>query len=339
MLLAVVLSILLSACGQQSPQDVLEDYRWRMGNVLKVPIVEAEHIFLPRFPRQRELTLAIPPQKINLLQFLRLSQCELQRLLGERNSNLGRLMPASQQLKYQQQFMRMAQACLSYLESLGESEDLQTALRNALISKRKFLPSLSWNATFAGPEFQSLFGGASAPLALTAVMPSELLAKIADLANQLRLETGADWAQLERQLQVIGSESYAGLLLSSQALLIRELAPVTTALKTSAEANTLCPRGVATPQAKILQNVFFKYYVAGVQPYLATVHQQSRALQHELEALRDNFTAVEPLVFVQFWEKSWDASSDSVWRLFEAQIRAHTLAWQAVLKSCNMMPK
>lgn len=338
--LVALVALLLVGCDQQNPANLLDDYRWRMGNVLDAPISVVTDIAVPvQYPRRRDITQTIPATTINLLQFLRLSRCELQRLLGERNSNLGRIMSASQELLYQQAFMQLAQTCLEQLQAGATGEDLQRALQSALTRKVDHWQALVWNATFAASEFQTLLGGSAAPLPISSPPPSELLARLGDLQYQVQRHTEADWQQLEAQLQVIGSSQHGAQLLQSQRLLIQHLLPVTQALNRALEQQRFCPQaGRLTPRARTLQNVFYKYYIAGVQPYIAEVHQASADFQAALLPLAAEFAAVAPAGFIDYLQENWSNQQGSLWWLFQQQIQAHTRAWQEALQSCGLMP-
>ncbi len=328
----------IAGCSQHEADALLANYQWRMGNALAVSIEPANNLPAVVYPRRRDLQLDIPAVKINLLQFLRLSQCELQRLLGERNSNLGRLMPASQQLVYQQQFMQLAEACLSQLVVEDSGRDLQQALRKALASKQEHLPALVWNATFASDEFRHLLGSAHTPSGLDDGVPSELLNALANVLELVAQGRDANWQPVESYLQIIGADTYGGQLVLSQQRLLQMLAPVTQALEAATAAHAVCPQGRTTPQARILQNVFYKYYIGQVQPYIAQVYQHSAALQKRLAGLYTATDSVASPAFTRYWNATWANDSDSVWQDFLRQVAAHTVAWQQQLQQCGMRP-
>jgi hypothetical protein len=95
----IVVSLgLLSSCGQrQGLESLLDNYHYRLSNVFEFEhsdhLAEMNEDALPLYPSRRQLHQPLSPISVNLLEFLRLSRCDLQRLIGERNSSLGKFMP------------------------------------------------------------------------------------------------------------------------------------------------------------------------------------------------------------------------------------------------------
>jgi len=99
----------------------------------------------------------------------------------------------------------------------------------------------------------------------------------------------------------------------------------------------LCRQQQANAQFTIVNNVFYKYYIGQVQPYISGIYKQSVVV----------FSAIDELVKIQepsriqaltdFWAAVY-RDKNSEWQLFNRQVKNHTLNWQALLKQCGKLP-
>ena len=94
----VAIVVLLSGCGPPQAEDVLYDYSERVHNALELDAPSDYQHSLPTYPRRRDLRLEQSDLRIGLLDLVSLDRCGLEKLVAERNSALGKVMPASQQL-------------------------------------------------------------------------------------------------------------------------------------------------------------------------------------------------------------------------------------------------
>lgn len=344
------LLLALSGCSDRDSAAALwQDYHYRLNNSLQIQTPSsAEPVDLTalRYPVRRDLRQRLSPLNVNLLEFLRLSPCALQRLIGERNSSLGQLAPASQRLLYEWRFLALAHTCVEQLREAESPESLIASLVRAIDIKTAELPRAYWNAYAASAEFQTLFSLRGGPLRPTAATQStaHLWAALDDgLALKRALAEPADQRPalrgLEQHFQFIGATNYAGQLSSAMAVAAAQLAVATASLEARLAPRPLCLQSRATPQALIVQSVFHKYYIGKVQPYLANLHQQSRAFQGRLKRLHQTPGVEQPGVYRQWWHASWDETRpDSVWQSFERALADHTRAWQGLLQQCGLMP-
>lgn len=350
--------LLLGACGEpRSASDLWLNYRYRLGNSLQSGFTEVAAP-LPanpawRYPGRRQIRLAVEPVRVNLLAFLQLSPCELQRLIGERNSSLGRLAPESQRLLYELRFLQLAKSCLDYLQSeAGSGRELASQLRQAIAIKHRNLSRVTWNALNVSRELQSLFALSTRPLAPGELQysPVRLMQSLdylhfllRDIAAGAKQVTGE--ALLERHFQVLGSDAYAGRLLLSLALATEHLNRITPVLRGRQLKRPLCYQRRPSPQARIVERVFHKYYIGEIQPYLAVLHQQAQALQRRLQQLYLAYleNLEPPPAYQLWWQATWAVESESeaggsVWQEFNRALSNHTRAWQGLLANCGLMP-
>jgi hypothetical protein len=120
---------LLGACDPLAkPETLMDEYVKRLANVLDVEPVYSDLIDIERIPRPRDRRLFIPEHDINMLDFLSLYGCELQFVVGEKNSILGRVMQPLNNLRYELRFIEASQQCLVEIKS----ETLRTKLAQVI---------------------------------------------------------------------------------------------------------------------------------------------------------------------------------------------------------------
>ena len=150
--LSLMFAITMVSCSDQRPLSAA-DYSERLARVLEESMPKV--ISRPRteFPRRRDLQVSFEKHSIDLLEFLVMHDCELQAVVAELNSSLGRLATASQRLILEIRFLKTGAACLEIIAD----EKLSDELRRILVVKRGELAGRIWKATLAGPEFRSLW--------------------------------------------------------------------------------------------------------------------------------------------------------------------------------------
>lgn len=338
----VTLCILTACSNRHTPEGIFDNYLYRLHNSLdikgKKTSVEASLAnaisILPRYPKRDVLQYPLKESKINLLEFLRLSQCDLQRHIGERNSSLGKLQKDSQRLIYDIEFIRLANICI---DSLSLENPLREVLQVVTADKEAQLPLLLWNATFASEEFAHLFSLSTGYInaADFAAKPINLFEALNAIERMVRKEeiTQSDF---ESALAVLASRKYLGELRRSIVLVIEGLDRADFLLKQRIEVNPLCRNNTPNTQFTIVENVFRKFYIGEVQPYFATVYQQA---EKSLEIL-DQLIQLQntPLVFDEFWLTLY-RTDKSEWKQLKSAIQKHTKNWQMLLKQCGSLPQ
>ncbi|MFT6221231.1 MAG: hypothetical protein ACJA0C_000632 [Candidatus Endobugula sp.] len=357
LLLSIFVIFVLSACqSRDSAEYIFENYLYRLSNSLQVdreslPTLNAINTSslerLSSYPVRRELQNNIPSININLLEFLRLSECELQRHIGQRNGGLGRVMGSTQQLIYDAKFIALAEPCLSQLESTSA---LSKTLTLAYDHKIQYLSASIWNASFASKEFSYLFSLGTNPLSLTAAMeqPLQLSNALKIIAQRYeRLMEGGFSAEslddIETYYQVVESSKRIGELRLSLQATTRMLQQADNVLSVRINEKPLCRQQQSNAQFTIVNNVFYKYYIGQVQPYIAGLHQQGTEMFVIIDALvrlqvsTQGSNQAQTKQLNDFWGKVY-RDDDSEWQLFNQQVKAHTLHWQALLKQCGKLP-
>lgn len=348
--LAVTALCLLAGCQQPEPVEAMFDnYHTRLARTLNVPRQIPTALPSEVYPTRRILTQPLTPVKVDLLEFLRLSRCDVQRLVGQRNSSLGRVMSHSQRFIYEARFLQAGKNCLQRLLRDAKQTKIQAILQHALTVKSAERRLVTWNATIASQEFQQLFSGASKPLGLDFQRPSELIDALGRLRWQVQRWHSADIgpeADLEALYQVIGADSWLGQLAESLKLINSQLQALNKLQQVRLDSRPLCFKSRTNRHADAMNSVFFKYYIGEVQPYLARVNQHGSAVLAELDNLRQLSTlggSPAETAFTKYWQRMFaGAATDGVnsqWQAFESLLAQHTQNWQAQLKQCGLMPE
>lgn len=345
-LFIIIVCLFLMACASDSPtENMLEKYRSRLSNSLDLSL---EPIPLPaviEFPIRRQLEFELTSQSIDLLEFLELTPCRLQRLVGERNSSLGRFMSHTQQWIYEAEFIRQAQECIEVLSENFDNNDLKVTLKKVLADKLNQRAFVIWNAVWASREFQNSLSSTSNTLAPNTDKPTELIESF----HRLNV-TVSDWynngnppgQQLELLYQVIGAEKTVGELLASVQMLRIYLENINVAYEQRLSGRPLCFNGQKNRKADILQNVFLKFYIGEVQPYIALIHQSAAPIVKSMAEINSvvNLTVeFSPhLAFNEYWQMAWSEQHPSQWQQFNLAVEKHTLLWQKQLAQCGLLP-
>lgn len=342
-------SFFIIACSNKEPDVKFDNYLYRLKNALDISdaFLEKQPAFihteqsLLRYPQKRDLNQLIPPVNINLIDFLRLSSCDLQRHIGQRNSSLGKLMKPSQQLLYEYEFMRLATLCQ---QQLTEEDELYPILLTAIQEKQSHLAKVQANAVFASDEFKTFFSLSAPALSIDVLQTSpQTLSSALDTLNQFVQHPPKSAELVEEAYAVIGSSKRLGELRHSMALVKRYLARADILLNYRIDHKPLClPQGVQSfsrpfrnPQFEIVNTVFMKFYIGDIQPYLATLHQYAETLFLQIEKLRQQ--QLSPPAFEHFWASVY-TNETSEWQQFTQAVKTHTRHWQMLLQQCGRLP-
>jgi hypothetical protein len=273
-----------------------------------------------------------------------LGDCELQQLVGQKNSGLGAVMPVSQQLLYEHRFLAGAPRCIEQLAD-GSQRDRKLAqqLDKIVALKKKDIAKVYWNATFGSPEFDKFFSLADGPVPLggartqpTAVANAlhYLIALEGRIGNP---EFEIASAEMEQQYKRLQSTRYGGSLLLSVDLLTRHLNLVAGLIERRLQTSPICPNENVSEEAQIMKNIFSNVYATDIQPYVARVHQEARKVLGLTQSFASSFEGQIPSQFVDYYQRILLIDRDNgIWIGFETAIKRHSDAWQALLTECNI---
>lgn len=320
---------------------MMKEYVERVARVLDLAPDFSDLPAVEPFPRPRDRTLAMPSTELGMLDFFSLYGCELQRVVGEKTSIMGRVMQPLNRLRYEVRFIETARECLPSIEN----KELASDLKKAIESKQESLPLAIWNATWGVEEAESLFTLAKGRLPVEAEVGTG-----AGLANDLmqlnQTVSALKAGDLGQDLDYLGevhqrwlSEHTAGQLINSARLLIARLSDATVLISRRLEARPLCIGGQPNDQARIVQSMFFSVFIEKVQPYLGSVRRHRDALVAPLTKLAQQQREVMPTGFEPYYQGTLSVTAeDGLWQRLDTEVQHHTEAWQALLEQCGMRP-
>lgn len=340
--LAVLATFGLSACDPFSqPESMFDEYVKRVARVLDAEAVLASPELPPELPRRRERARTIAPFEMSMLDFLGLYGCELQHVVGERNSSLGKVMHPASLLDYELRFLTSAEDCLSSVSSGSVRDKLLAAIAH----KRVVLPDVVWNAVWVSPEIENLFTRSRGPLGvdLDHNAVSEMAEALALLVAALRqIDAGrldVDFKALDPVYRRWQVQALVGQLLQSAVLSTQRLNDAAKIVESRLGERPLCHKGLGNRQAEIMQSMFLSVYIGHVQPYIATVQRSRQALLPQLRSLAE-LPGADPGKAVERYASQVlsEQGEEGIWVEFDTAVRRHTIGWQRLLEQCGMRP-
>ncbi len=337
----LALSLLVGCNPFAQPESMLDEYNQRLARVLDVEPQSTPVPTAPAFPRLRDRVREIEPLSLSMLDFLRLYGCELQFVVGERNSILGRVAHPLTRLDYERRFIIAAETCADTIER----EALAEQLTEASSQKRASLPDAAWNAVWGSREIESHFtrSRGALPVGLDRYRVSASARNAALLERRIQAlidgELEHDLSALDDIYQRWLYDPLAGQALRSALLVTTRLEDASDLIEQRLGERPLCHDGRANRQAEIMRNMFSAVYAAEVQPYLADVQRVRRELLPPLLALARFRESSPSANFEQYVLTVLDDSTEgSYWQAFDKAIARHTRAWQDLLDQCGMRP-
>lgn len=331
-LLAAGLTIgFLPGCQPAGPEAALELYLQRLAGALEMEVPPTHPTPIAPPPRPGELQVVLSSTKIDTLDFLALSGCELQVNIGRRNSSLGRAAAPSQKLLLDLEFLRLAPECIAYQRQQGRIA-LAATLEEAWQMKEEQLPAAIFNATLAGTEYRQFWRDNIPPGEYPAVTGSQVVTALNGINALVRRWLDGDYRADNLEFEILLGEVATG----DGGSLLSALVSQATALKAAddmlhrAQADgPLCGPGYRSRAADILPNVVRKFLAGGIQPHSAALEQRRYALippVRELEALlRDTLSP-------QF--RHWRKQRDNLLEQAASAPRRHVTIISAALAPC-----
>ncbi len=341
-LIVVFLALVTAGCNPFSEApSMMDEYVERVARVLDGEVSLSELPKIQRMPRRRDRHLDMPELELGMLDFLSLYGCQLQYVVGERNSMMGRVMDPLNRLRYELRFIQAARDCLPDIDR----EKLKKSVEQAIDSKQKSLPVAVWNATWATEEIETLFTLSKGyfPVAAESNPVSDLSTDVNRLNSTVQsLQDG----QLDHSLDYLGevhqrwqAEHRAGQLINSARLLVVRLDDATALIRSRLGDRPLCINGKPNNQSDIVQTMFFSVYIERIQPYLSDVRSARDDLIRPLATLSELQAEVRPPSFGA-WSGEYlaFAGEKSLWQDLDRAMAEHTTSWQQLLGQCGLRP-
>ncbi|WP_187276499.1 DUF3080 family protein [Parahaliea maris] len=322
----------LAACARPGPEALFDTYLERLERTLDVARPPVDRPQLPRQPDRAGLRLVFESTKLDTLDFLSLSGCEVQITIGKRNSSLGRMASASQRLLLDLEYLRLAPECINWQRQKGNDE-LALVLREAYLQKQAQLPRRIFLATLGGPEYRALwqrphdltgYPANTGPAVVTA-----LEAITTESERWLAGDYRADNLNLELLLSEV-NKGDGGALLLALATQSSWLGVADRMLNARQARGPLCLPPLRPAVADILPNVVARFFAGEIQPWSAAVNRRQYQLLPPVLALESLLQSALPPAYTQ-WQAQRDALLDQ-WRLAP---KRHVHAVQELLAPCT----
>lgn len=331
-------------CTQTDPAtDLLKTYADRTSRAIDVDFdlkLNSTAQMLAPLPPRRDRTLVIEEINEGLLDVLDLRQCGLIDLIAQRNTSLGKLAPGSQRLIYELSFFPKLRLCIENLKEDPEQTKLLSRLQTIATQKIDNLPKQIWNSVYTSAEIEQHFSLGSPPLPpsdTSQVAPLQLTLDRFSLIAGLNQKT--DWqapefvSSLERDYETLYRSEFGSQWLTSMVYLTQTLDQTAQAIEQRLEGRPICFNQQQNRKSEILWNVFVKFYVNSLQPYLAGVERDGRIWSSFHMEMVKQLKLTE-----QAWIETYFADTGALWEPYLLARKRHTNAWQSLLEQCGLRP-
>lgn len=335
-LLLFCISVFVTGCfSARSVQDSLEDYSDRLSYVLDVPLPELETPPLSRLTDSSTLNYNIEGLNINLREFFALQDCEVGRVVAERNTSLGKSQLPSQRIVYESELLSALNNCETAIRSKNTA--LADSLNQWQERKRSDFAKHWANLIQTSQEMRLALNTPERLLGIDnnkdAFASVNSLFFLDSLKNRIFEEEIApiDSAEIETQLQIVRSARLPASLWRTQQALSHNLNNLTRALTPALETIS-CPNGRASDKAKILRNVFYLFFIEEIQPVGSMINQY----HYKLLPLWQSWE--EDDILHPAFKRYIATQGNNNFSAYEKAMQAHVVLWQGFLKRCNLSP-
>jgi len=329
-LLAACCMVLLG-CSEQ-PSEANKTYLSRLSNTLQAP--EPHTKPLQQLALVKPVEALQPAIKIGITELAGISQCKLNVLISEHNNQLGKTATAASQLKYQIDFIQSAQNCLNTLDKQSNVHSKITAAKN---QKQTQLTHYFNNVLYSEPELSSTWQLTGQELSTQPAGFSdtvEALKKLTTIKHQI--ETKKSMAinsdDILSALEPLNRYKFDQQLIQAAREQI-SLNHTATQFVNSLVVEDICPKGKNKQQAKIVSNIFNKYYLKQIQPYQAQLSGYLETLQPLYMQLWFNQAVSSEAVNALL-----DPNSNNLLAQLKASAKEHVIWWQKFYKTCEISP-
>ncbi|MDO6567475.1 DUF3080 family protein [Alteromonas sp. 1_MG-2023] len=364
--LALLLSlVLLQGCfGPPSIDDTMDEYTNRLSRVLDGSLTEDIHKLensallknsaLNKIGSQTHALLLIPSQtypslsdvgnnvttlNINIREFYAIQDCELGRIVAERNTALGKTQLPSQRLQYEHRVLNALANCEARLKAA--EDPIATTVGEWRKQKQSQYESVWANVVQTSSEIKLGLSMAASPLLASGNKDAKASVNALNFVNSLSditrfdatSEGGVikDSEELEEQLQIVASSRLPAKLWQTQAVLHNRLLMLNETLP-GALSEIDCSNGMNSDKAEILRNVFYLFFIEQIQPIASTLNSYHYQLQPLWQQWSDSEVLSEPFK-AHIRTHGIDNFAE-----YSAVMHAHVSLWQDFLGRCNLSP-
>ena len=330
--LLACLALVHTGCGFFADrEEALDGYVEELAAAMDEPVNLSSIPTVENLPRRRERILEVAEIDMGVVDFLSLYGCELQVVVGERTSIMGRVMDAGKRLDYEIRFLGAAEDCLPDMDS----ERRRNAVKEAIEMKAEKLPNTLWNSVWAAEEMERLTSRSRGTLP-EAELTEEFSRLAADLVAMNTLIANYEPGELPPQLERLSGiyqrwqqQALVGQLLRSAEAIQARLNDAAAVMETVTAESAICDE-------KALWALYESNFLESVEPRLRQVQQHRRLVIPLLYELTRSPGAEVPEGMTPFIERNLEQSGDdSVWRDLDDAVARHGEAWTRAFSACS----
>lgn len=382
MLMSVMLFLLSCSSQTDLPDTHFTEYQKRLARVLDVnldsipshPQVIAVDLGIVS-PRQRERILVESDQTMSFFDFLRMDNCDLKRIVSERNNQLGKHLQPANGILYEIQVRQALADCIPH----ETSSTLQMRLKKAQRLKQKSIGRDLWRYSVGSEWFGTYTSTSVTPLAwddtetlLSSIQAWDVLNQIVlprladvqkgqladvaaiekDVSQQGSKTLVAQKQHLNHAIQTLESSQAMGRLQVSILMVINELTMANQLLERADPANMCMQQagGKRVPAKRMtyLNNVVTNHFAKDIQVYLARISREGQelvsaqqvlidVLSRQIHMELDGLEAKDKEVIQQRLRAltAYQQQLQEALKLFQQHIRSHVTQIQRVRQLCH----
>lgn len=325
--------ILLTGCPLTGDrEEAASAYVYALGEALGSAPELSEIPTVKALPRKRERRLEMPDIEMGLVDFLSLYGCELQLVVGERTSVLGRVAHPGTRLDYHIKFISTAEECLPKIDSDSRADSVRKAAR----AKRDALPEALWNGVWGTSEMERFFSrsGGTLPADPDPADFRQTMTHVETVISLMdALEPGqvpGDLAALNDVYQHWQSRPLAGQFLRSAEALRARLDDATGLIRKHLDEQPTCSAGLGD-----YQELFRHQYLGSLEPRLRWVRGYGQRLFTRLNELVRAPDVTIPDAMAPFIQRNLQPGPGGVWYALDQSIKGHVDAWNELFSQCR----
>jgi hypothetical protein len=337
---SLLAGVLLAGCGGDPVEALYADYLARLERATGVAApANALASQTLRYPRGRERHLPVPEVTGGILELFRLGRCDVDQLIAERNSILGRHADAATHLAIGGRIAQRLRRCNDELAGAGEENvQLQARIEALLRQKSEQLSALAWNASLGSRAMADWWSPSADPLApADAAMPGDgleqLVLAVTAAESGERDQASRAFSAAYRQLE---QQRYGGAWIGAAQASVAGLAAAE-AMLAEIDTRRLCPQRRPTPKSRVLRAILQQRYVEAIQPMLAELERSAQRMRDQLEILWRT-SGDPPAAVGRFRARVWAEGESSLSGRLVQRSRFHAAAWKRLLDACGFPP-
>ncbi|MEL0634494.1 DUF3080 family protein [Pseudoalteromonas carrageenovora] len=330
--LLILFSFLLVGCNK-APSDTNKTYVERLSSTLDVAAIE------PNLLKQLSLLPPSPLEKNNItlsiVELAGISHCKLNVLISEHNNQLGKTASAAGKFKYQIHFIQSAQICLN---SLDKNSPIFSKIQKAKTYKQTHLMHYFNTMLFKERELNQTWQLTSTELNKEPAGYSDTLHALKQLVTIKEQISTQQFNSINANaifsaLEQLNKYQFNQALIQSARMQVVLNNSATDFVKTL-DLNDLCPVGKNNKKAKIISNVFQKFYLKDIQPYQA----QLTGYLEKLQPLYKELWFGQSITSESINNLIKPKSNTNLLNLLKSSAKNHVIWWQRFYKTCEISP-